>query len=88
VRFIFAFALWEEGCRVGDREVAGCERQAVGDPVEAVAERAARWFDVPCLDSGLNFCEGDVFEVAASVVVQWLWSAGARCLIVRHGANM
>jgi hypothetical protein len=77
VRFIFALALREEGCRVGDGEVAGGERQAVGEPVEAVAERVARRFDVPCLDSGLDLSEGDVLEVAASVIVQWLWSAGA-----------
>jgi hypothetical protein len=77
VRFILALALREEGCRVDDGEVAGSERQAVGEPVETVAERVARWFDVPCLDGGLDFCEGDVLEVAASVIVQWLWSAGA-----------
>jgi hypothetical protein len=29
------------------------------------------------LDGGLDFCEGDMLEVAASVIVHWLWSAGA-----------
>lgn len=71
VSFVVAFTLWEEGCRVGHGEVAGCERQAVGKPVKTVAERAARWnrFCIPCLDSGLDLCEGDILEVATSVVV-------------------